>query len=115
MNLVLTYEEYNKINNDFVNFIDELVNNELKGYNKDFVKQRLLDFQNAFETVKLNSDKLIIEENEKENLNDLKYLVVDALFIALDLVHFYNCEEVERFKMRAVNYINKRRKAEMFK
>ena len=39
---------------------------------------------------------------------------MSALFLVSDLKHFYNLKEYERFKMRAVNYINNSKRGKMF-
>lgn len=114
MTLVEIYEKYNKISKDYLNFIEELIENNLGGYNQEFIKERLNDFQNYFEEVKMITDKIEVNEDELDNLRDLNYLVVDSLFLALDLAHFYKYNEVERFKMRAFNYLNKKRRNEFF-
>ncbi|MBU3104260.1 hypothetical protein [Clostridium gasigenes] len=115
MNLIKAYEEYTRVNNDYVNFIEGLVNSDLGDCNETQIKDHLLCAQNSFESIKIRIDVEKVEEKDQENLRDLKYLVMDALFISADLVAFYKYKQPERFKMRAVNYINKKRRAEMFK
>lgn len=115
MSLINNYEEYNKINNDYVNFIEGLVNSDLGECSDNKIIETLKGAQNKFESIKIRTDVDGIEESDKENLKDLKYLIMDALFISSDLVAFYKHKQPERFKMRAVNYINKKRRAEMFK
>ena len=63
-----------------------------------------------YESLKFESDEIQAEGNEINNLNDLKYLIMSGLFLVSDLSHFYNIKEFERFKMRAVNYINHSRR-----
>lgn len=115
MSLVQNYEEYNKVNSNYVNFIEGLVNSDLGECDNEKIKDTLLSAQNSFESIKIRIDVEGMEETDKENLNDLKYLIMDALFISADLVAFYKYKQPERFKMRATNYINKKRRAEMFK
>ena len=50
----------------------------------------------------------------KNNLRALNYLALDTLFLTMDLKNFYKLGESERFKMRAVNYINKRNRGQGF-
>lgn len=115
MDLIKAYEEYTRVNNNYVNSIERLVNSDLGDCNEEHIKEQLLSAQNSFESIKIRIDVVEVEEKEEENLRDLKYLVMDALFISADLVAFYKYKQPERFKMRAVNYINKKRRAEMFK
>ena len=59
---------------------------------------------------------LLYKESKKDinNLRDLNYLALDTLFLTMDLKNFYKLGESERFKMRAVNYINKRNRGQGF-
>ena len=52
-----------------------------------------------YEKLKFESDEIQVEEDNKNNLNDLRYLIMSALFLVSDLIHFYNLKEYERFKM----------------
>ncbi|MGL5353781.1 MAG: hypothetical protein ACRDA5_10740 [Clostridium sp.] len=115
MDLIKAYEEYTGVNNDYVNFIEKLVNSDLGDCNDEKVAEHLLAAQNSFESIKIRTDVMEVEEKDQENFRDLKYLVMDALFITADLTAFYKYKQPERFKMRATNYINKKRRAEMFK
>ena len=54
-----------------------------------------------------------MEEKDIDNLRDLNYLALDTLFLTMDLKNFYKLGESERFKMRAVNYINKRSRGQI--
>ena len=54
-------------------------------------------------------DDAVITEENQETLGKLKYYIVDGLFLAVDLLNFYESKQKERFQMRAVNYINKDR------
>lgn len=114
MEFIKIYEEYNIINSEYMEYINTLVNSNIEGCNNDGVKDRLLGFQNKLEFLKIRADVEVVEEKDINNLNDLKYLLMDSLFASCDLVNFYNRNEPERFKMRALNYINKRKRAEIF-
>lgn len=117
MTLINIYEEYTNINNEYLTYIEGLVNSDISDCSDDNIMDKLILFKNNFESIKIKLDvcEVDIEEKDIENLKDLKYLVMDALFISADLVTFYKYKQPERFKMRAVNYINKKRRAEMFK
>ena len=117
MTLINIYEEYTNINNEYLTYIEGLVNSDISNCSDDNIMDKLILFKNNFESIKIKLDvcEVDIEEKDIENLKDLKYLVMDALFISADLVTFYKSKQPERFKMRAVNYINKKRRAEMFK
>ena len=104
MELVNIYDEYREVNKNYVDFIEELVNKNFEGFSEDFVMGNLV-----------KADDLQVEEENKDNLKDLKYLIVDTLFLTFDLNNFYKLKEFERFKMRFANYVNKRRRDEMLK
>ncbi|MGL5085954.1 MAG: hypothetical protein ACRC68_09640 [Clostridium sp.] len=115
MDLIKAYEEFTGVNNAYVNFVEGLLNSDLGDCNNEKITEHLLAAQNSFETIKIRTDVMEVEAKEQENYRDLKYLVMDALFISADLTAFYKYKQPERFKMRATNYINKKRRAEMFK
>lgn len=115
MELVNIYDEYIEVNKNYVDFIEELVNKNFEGFSEDFVMGNLETFQNSIGDLKVKADDLQVEEENKDNLKDLKYLIVDTLFLTFDLNNFYKLKEFERFKMRFANYVNKRRRYEMLK
>lgn len=111
MSLLLIYEEYNNLNKQYLDFINNVINENLEEYS-DSILKALKEYKVKFEEI-LGKTTLEDETSENEdNLNDLKYLVLDSLFLAADLANFYSYKEKERFKMRVVNYINKKRRAE---
>lgn len=59
-------------------------------------------------------DKIEVEEEDGLYLKDVKYGLVDGLFLAIDLYNFYYSKQLERFKMRGVNYIRKGRVTSFF-
>ncbi|MBO3364880.1 hypothetical protein JJB73_07950 [Clostridium perfringens] len=115
MELVNIYDEYREVNKNYVDFIEELVNKNFEGFSEDFVMGNLENFQNFIGDLKVKADDLQVEEENKDNLKDLKYLIVDTLFLTFDLNNFYKLKEFERFKMRFANYVKKRRRDEMLK
>ena len=106
MSLISTYEKFTHINEEFIEFIDKLIGNDFKSFTGDQIKMNLNIALKNYEKLKFESDEIQVEEDNKNNLNDLRYLIMSALFLVSDLIHFYNLKEYERFKMRAVNYIN---------
>ena len=80
----------------------------------DIIMNNLENYSNLFEDLKLRCDKIEVEEKDINNLRDLNYLALDTLFLTMDLKNFYKLGESERFKMRAVNYINKRNRGQGF-
>ena len=113
MSLISTYEKFTHINEEFIEFIDKLVGNNFKSFTDDQIKMNLNIALKNYEKLKFESDEIQVEEANKNNLNDLRYLIMSALFLVSDLIHFYNLKEYERFKMRAVNYINNSRRGKI--
>ena len=79
----------------------------------DIIMNNLEKYSELFEELKLRCDKVEVEEKDIDNLRDLNYLALDTLFLTMDLKNFYKLGESERFKMRAVNYINKRSRGQI--
>ncbi|MGL4992054.1 MAG: hypothetical protein ACRC57_12995 [Sarcina sp.] len=114
MDLVSLYNEYVKISEQYINYIYELSGDDLGDCNNENIQDKLKSYQIKFEDMMIKANVLEVDDENKNNLQDLKYLVMDTLLAATDITAFYNYKEVERFKMRAVNFVNKRRRAEMF-
>lgn len=114
MSLLSTYDEYIEVNKAYIEFINEIVNNNFNGYSEEEIMTILVDGKNKFEELRSKTDKEEVLDEDDVNLKDLKYLVIDGLFLSIDLFNFYKCKEIERFKMRAINYIRKRRVADVF-
>ncbi|EKY23554.1 hypothetical protein [Clostridium celatum] len=109
MSLLNTYEKFKKVNDDFISFIDKLVINNFESFTEEEIIENLKSALGKFEALKFESDEITVTDEENNNLRDLKYLIMNGLFLVSDLNHFYNLKELERFKMRAVNYINHNR------
>ena len=107
MELVKTYEEYNELNKEYVKYIQMVMESDISNHD-NIIMNNLENYSNLFEDLKLRCDKIEVEEKDINNLRDLNYLALDTLFLTMDLKNFYKLGESERFKMRAVNYINKR-------
>ena len=114
MDLVTLYNEYKKYSQEYMSYISDLVDSDLGKCENEGILDKLKSYQVKFEDIKIKADVVEVDEANVQDLQDLKYLVMDVLFAALDLATFYSYKEVERFKMRATNIINKKRRAEMF-
>ena len=104
MELVKTYEEYNELNKEYVKYIQMVMESDISNHD-NIIMNNLENYSNLFEDLKLRCDKIEVEVN---------YLALDTLFLTMDLKNFYKLGESERFKMRAVNYINKRNRGQGF-
>lgn len=114
MSLVSIQEEYNKAKSEYVELIDKLSNSDLGQCDSEEILNNLIAGKNKFESIKIKSDNEVLSEEEKDELKDIQYSIVDSLFLSVDLINFYKTNQVERFKMRAVNYIKKKRIEALF-
>lgn len=110
MSLVKIYEEYNIVNEEYLNLANKLALEGLDNFNNETL-DRLNVYKEKFGNLmeRINEEDLSAED--ENNIKDLKYLVLDGIFLASDLAGFYSINEKERFKMRLANYINKMRRA----
>ena len=113
MELVKTYEEYNELNKEYVKYIQMVMESDISNHD-NIIMNNLENYSNLMADLKLRCDKIEVEEKDINNLRDLNYLALDTLFLTMDLKNFYKLGESERFKMRAVNYINKRNRGQGF-
>lgn len=114
MELVELYQSYSEVNKDYMAFIEETVNADFKNSEQEAILQTLVKAKESFEELMAASNELNPREDDETNFKDLKYLLVDTLFLAIDLLDFYKAGEEGRFKMRVLNHLNKKRRAEMF-
>nr|WP_303244360.1 hypothetical protein [uncultured Cellulosilyticum sp.] len=114
MNLIEIYEQYVDINNDYAAWIEALVNEDFQNDAPPLIKIRLQDTKEQFEKLMEACSNLEVSAEDEENFKDLRYLLMDSVFLAGDLLAFYNVEELGRFKMRVLNYLNKKRRADIF-
>lgn len=114
MELVSHYEAYTNLIRTYMCFIEELVNTDFTAYTSEVIEKELVSVRDQVQELMDVCETIEVEKEQEENLKDLRYLVMDALFFTTELATFYKSEELGRFKMRAINYLNKRRRAEMF-
>lgn len=109
MHLIETYENYKSYNEEYLSFIEELVDNDFKNKTEDEVLEQLAEGKMKFELLMVKIGNYVLDEDQSENLKDFKYLLADSLFLSVDLINFFKHKEMERFKMRFTNYIRKKR------
>ena len=112
MELVNHYTQYTTTYGEYLAYVEHLVETDFADSIEKEVAARLTTTRETFETLMNQISTLEVEQEQEENLKDLKYLVMDALFLAGDLEQFYNYQEIGRFKMRVLNALNKKRRAE---
>lgn len=111
MDILEVYEEYKKLNKEYIEYNEALLETKFTDNKDESVVENLKAFKEKFEALKIKSDELDIKEDDG-NLKDLQYLIVDSIFVSYDLINFYVGGYIERFKMRITNYINKMRRVE---
>ncbi|WP_293983568.1 hypothetical protein [uncultured Clostridium sp.] len=108
------FNKYVELNGQYVKFVNEIVNNNFENYSEEEIMNKLVDGKKNFEDLMSQIDECKNDEEDGLFLKDVKYSIVDGLFLTIDLYNFYNSKELERFKMRAVNYIRKGRVTSFF-
>lgn len=110
-----TYEQFSILNNELITYLNELISDDLKEKNSDEIINKLNRILNDIEELKFKSDEIFSVGMELYKVNNLRYSIMNSLFLISDLLHFYKLNEVERFKMRAVNYINHNSRPQVFR
>lgn len=110
-----TYEQFSILNNELITYLNELISDDLKEKNRDEIISKFDRVLNDIEELKFKSDEIVAVGVELDKVNNLRYSIMNSLFLISDLLHFYKLNEIERFKMRAVNYINHNSKPQVFR
>lgn len=110
----LIYRSYIEENIEYTNWLEKLANEDFKNDAPPIIKMRLKEARENFEQLMEKCNELEVASEDEDNLKDLKYLLIDSLFLAMDLQGFFEVGELGRFKMRVLNYLNKKRRAEVF-
>lgn len=112
MILVEVYENYKNLNAKLQEYLEVLIQTEeLNGVE---IIQTLEHIKNEIEGMLDISAELVVVPKSEADLKDLKYLLTDTLFLLLDLINFCNHNELGRCRMRAINYLGKRKRVEVF-
>ena len=110
----LIYRSYMQENTEYTNWLEKLINEDFESDAPPIIKMRLKEVRENFEQLMEKCNELEVASEDEDNLKDLKYLLIDSLFLAMDLQGFFEVGELGRFKMRVLNYLNKKRRAEVF-
>ena len=110
MDLLNIYHDYKSLNKSIIEYLNEILFEDTLLESKSSIKDSISTFISSMEDIKATTDLINADTQNKQNLNDLKYLIHSTLFLLGDLEYFYKINELARFKMRAVNYINHARK-----
>lgn len=114
MKLKEIFDTYVDLNGQYVRFVNEIINSNFEGYLEEDVMNKLVKAKDEFQELMSQVDEIEAEEEDGLFIKDVKYGIVDGLFLAIDLYNFYYTKQLERFKMRGVNYIRKGRVTSFF-
>ncbi len=110
MTILNVYNDYKSLNEEIIEFINRVLSEDSILEDTLYIKESINILIEKLDNIKVAGDLIDVDSENKQNLNDLKYLIHSTLFLLSDLEHFYNINELTRFKMRAVNYINHARR-----
>ena len=113
MKLVEIYNEYKSLNNTLQAFLEKFIEPEAT-MPVEQLKEIFEETKGGIENLLEASANLTVASEHEDDLRDLNYLMTDTLFLLMDLVNFCNYNEIGRCKMRAINYLGKRKRVEVF-
>lgn len=113
MELVEIYEQYKNIHRTLEMFLEKFVEAKDEMAVQDLIEV-FEDTKCGIESLLDASVELKVSCEHEEDLKDLKYLMTDTLFLLMDLSNFCKHDEIGRCKMRALNYLGKRKRVEVF-
>lgn len=111
MELVQIYESYKKMNLRLEEYLRNWAENQVEIEVKN-LQEMLNGIKEELERLLDSVTDQIEKSEEEQNIKDLKYLMMDTMFLIMDLLHMSSYNEMGRCKMRAINYLGKRRRAE---
>lgn len=113
MNLVEIYNEYKSLNNTLQAFLEKFIHPEASMPTEQ-LKEIFEETKGGIEKLLDEVANLSVSDEQKDDLQDLNYLMTDTLFLLMDLANFCTYNEIGRCKMRAINYLGKRKRVEVF-
>lgn len=114
MELVKIYNEFVALNEEYCKFVKSIAASDILSLNYENTLKELSKQADIFEELMNKVSELEVSNDQLENLKDLKYLIMDGIFASRDFEAFFKAKQIERFKMRIVNYENKKQRSEMF-
>lgn len=113
MELVEIYNEYKNLNDTLQAFLEKFIEPEAS-MEAEQLKEIFEETKSGIEHLLDASADITIPSEHEEDFKDLKYLMTDTLFLLMDLANFCTYNEIGRCKMRAINYLGKRKRVEVF-
>ena len=84
-----TYEQFSILNNELITYLNELISNDIKDTNKEEVISKFDRMLNDIEVLKFKSDEIVETGAGIGQVNNLRYSIMNSLFLISDLLHFY--------------------------
>ena len=113
MNLVEIYNEYKSLNDTLQAFLEKFIHPEASMPTEQ-LKEIFEETKGGIEKLLDEVANLSVSNEQEDDLKDLNYLMTDTLFLLMDLSNFCTYNEIGRCKMRAINYLGKRKRVEVF-
>ena len=113
MELTTLYETYKTLSGPYEQHLEILANQEVIKQSPDTFSY-LINTKDKLEEMMNRVSELEVNEENKENLQDFKYLLSNSYFLSVDVSHFYEYQQEGRLKLRILNYLNNKRRDEMF-
>ncbi|WP_053984448.1 hypothetical protein [Niameybacter massiliensis] len=113
MELVEVYDQYKNINKTLEAFLEKYIETE-ETMSAQSLQEIFQDTQGGIEKLLNDAAEVQVDCEHENDLKDLKYLMTDTLFLLMDLSNFCAHNEMGRCKMRAINYLGKRKRVEVF-
>lgn len=113
MELVQVYDQYKNINKTLEAFLEKYIETE-ETMSAQSLQEIFQDTQGGIEKLLNDAAEVQVDCEHENDLKDLKYLMTDTLFLLMDLSNFCAHNEMGRCKMRAINYLGKRKRVEVF-
>ncbi|MGL4798599.1 MAG: hypothetical protein ACRCWY_04230 [Cellulosilyticaceae bacterium] len=111
MTLLQIYEDYKALNGEIEAYFAKWTEEGME-VEKEELQKKMAAKKEKLEALLESFTDEVFASADEQNAKDLKYLMMDTLFLMMDMLHFSNYEDLGRCKMRAVNYLGKRRRAE---
>lgn len=112
MQLIEIYEQYKSIEQQLQLYLEKFIATET--ITCDDIQPTLEEVQKGVEHLLTLTSSLEVEEAYEEDSKDLRYLITDTFFLLADLINFCHYQELGRCQMRAINYLGKRKRVEIF-
>lgn len=96
---------HKKIKNDYLDEIQKIIYNDFN--NKEKILEVLSNGKISFESLMVKIGSYVLDEDQADDLIELKGELADSLFLSVDLINLYRNNRIDEFKTRYFKYIKK--------